>query len=265
MLEGGGTAVDAAQAAVVVLEDDAVFNAGRGAVLAAGGRVELDAAIMEGATRRAGAVGGATQPRNPIQLARTVMDATPHVLMVGAGADAIAVEHGLELADRSWFVTPERLRQYTEVAAAGGFQLDHGNAKDVYGTVGAVVCDGSGHVAAATSTGGMVNKRCGRVGDSPVIGAGTFAWDRTCAVSGTGHGEPFIRLGVAGRLSALMELGGLDLSDAAARVIRDLAELSGQGGLIAVDAQGNIAMPFNTAGMFRGAWHSDGKIQIAIW
>jgi len=267
VLEDGGSALDAAVASVVVLEDDPVFNAGRGAVLGSGGRVELDAAVMDGRGRRAGAIGGATVPRNPIALARAVMDQTPHVLLVGEGADALAREVGLELADRSWFVTRERLQQYTEVAAAGGFQLDHGgDGKDVYGTVGATACDGLGGVAAATSTGGMVNKRSGRLGDSPVIGAGTFAWDATCAVSGTGHGEPFLRLGVAGRVSARMEMLGEGLSEAAQRVIHeDLDALSGLGGLIAVDGQGRVAMPFNTGGMFRAWWRQSGGAGTAIW
>ncbi len=266
-LSEGGCALDAAIAAVVVLEDDPVFNAGRGAVLAEGGRVELDAAVMEGTGRRAGAIGGATVPRNPITLARAVLEQTPHVLVVGEGADALARELGLELADRSWFVTRERLEQYTEVAAEGGFQLDHGGSgEDVYGTVGAVVCDGSGSVAAATSTGGMVNKRRGRLGDSPVIGAGTFAWDATCAVSGTGHGEPFLRLGVAARISARMELVGESLADAARTVLHvDLDALGGLGGVIAVDGWGRVAMPFNTGGMFRGWWRQAGGDGVAIW
>ncbi len=267
VLLDGGSALDAATEAVLVLEDDPVFNAGRGAVLAAGGGVELDAAVMEGRERKAGAIGGATLPRNPVLLARAVMERTPHVLVVGAGADALVRELGIEQADRSWFVTKERLQQYTEVAAAGGFTLDHGGkAKDVYGTVGAVACDRSGSVAAATSTGGMVNKRPGRLGDSPVIGAGTYAWDRTCAISGTGHGEPFLRLGVASRISARMELGGESLEDACQRVIHeDLVQLGGQGGVIGVDAHGRVAMPFNTGGMFRGWWQEHGEDGVAIW
>jgi beta-aspartyl-peptidase (threonine type) len=236
-------------------------------VLASGGRIELDASVMEGRGRRAGAIGGATLPRNPVCLARAVMEKTPHVLLVGEGADALARELGLEIADRSWFVTKERMEQYTEVASAGGFQLDHGGAgKDVYGTVGAVACDARGSVAAATSTGGMVNKRSGRLGDSPVVGAGTFAWDATCAVSGTGHGEPFLRLGVAGRVSARMEMGGEDLDQAASHVVHhDLPVLDGLGGVIAVDTHGRVAMPFNTGGMFRGWWRQVGGSGVAIW
>lgn len=267
VLEAGGSALDAVEATVVALEDDPCFNAGRGAVLAAGGRVEFDAAVMCGRERAAGAVGMATVPRNPVRLARAVMERTPHVMLVGTGADAVARDVGLELAGPDWFVVPERLAQYEAAAASGTFRLDHGGAeKDVYGTVGCVACDAEGHVAAATSTGGMVNKRHGRLGDSPVIGAGTFAWDRTCAVSGTGHGEPFVRLGVAGRVSAYMELQGRSLAEAADRVIfHDLGELEGQGGLIAVDAEGNLALPFNTGGMFR-AWQRAGEAaQVEVW
>ncbi len=267
VLQAGGTALDAAEAAVLVLEDDPHFNAGRGAVLAEGGRIELDAAVMTGHDRRAGAVGMASLPRNPVRLARAVLQATPHVLLVGEGADRLAREQGLDVADQAWFVVPERLAQYEKAAASGAFTLDHGSDdKDVYGTVGAVACDARGHVAAATSTGGMVNKRRGRLGDSPIIGAGTFAWDATCAISGTGHGEPFVRLGVAARVSAYMELLGLSLADATERVIRDdLPGLGGQGGLIAVDAAGRVALPFNTAGMFRG-WQRQGEpAVVAVW
>ena len=266
VLEAGGSALDAAEAAVVVLEDDPHFNAGRGAVLAAGGRVELDAAVMTG-DRRAGAVGMATVPRNPIRLARAVMEQTPHVMLVADGADALAREAELALADRTWFVVPERVEQFEKVAATGAFTLDHGSEdKDVYGTVGAVACDADGHVAAATSTGGMVNKRRGRLGDTPVIGAGTFAWDRTCAISGTGHGEPFIRLGVGARVSAYRELAGMSLEEAAHRVVfHDLPELDGAGGLIGVDAEGNVALPFNTAGMFRGWQQRGGDVHVEVW
>lgn len=267
VLDAGGSALDAVTAAVVALEEDPLFNAGRGAVLAAGGGIELDAAIMEGAERRAGALAGVRTPRNPIRAARAVLEHSPHVMLAGAGGDAFITEQGLETVAPGWHRTPERLAQYQQVAGSGAFTLDHGSASpDVYGTVGAVAVDDHGHTAAATSTGGMVNKRPGRVGDSPLIGAGTFAWDRTCAVSGTGHGEPFIRLGVAGRVSALMELAGFTLQQAAERVIhQELPELEGQGGLIAVGADGTVAMPFNTGGMFR-AWRSaDGSRGTAIW
>ncbi|MEQ1505306.1 MAG: isoaspartyl peptidase/L-asparaginase, partial [Myxococcota bacterium] len=262
VLRAGGSAVDASVAAVVVLEDDPLFNAGRGAVLAADGSVELDAAVMDGSDRRAGAIAGAKTPRNPILLARAVMDHTPHVLLAGAGADALAIERSLPIEPPSYFRTDERAAQ---LARAQGFTLDAAGT-DVYGTVGAVARDEAGHVAAATSTGGMTNKRPGRVGDSPILGAGTFAWDRTCAISGTGHGEPFVRLGVAARVSAWIELGGLTLAAAADRVIRDeLPGLGGRGGLIAVDASGAIAMPFVTGGMFRGVIADDRAPETAIW
>lgn len=266
VLSAGGSALDAVTAAVVCLEDDPLFNAGRGAVLHAGGSVELDAAVMDG-HRRAGAIAAATRPKNPVRLARVVMETTPHVLLVGSGADRFAAESGVELADDTWFVTEERRVQLAAAQAAGGFSLGlRDPRKDVYGTVGAVACDAAGHVAAATSTGGMVNKRVGRVGDTPILGAGTFAWDNTAAVSGTGHGEPFLRLGVAGRVSALMELAGLTLQAAADRVIHeDLAALDGLGGVIAVDALGNVAMPFRTAGMFRGCLREGEPPLVAIW
>ena len=184
VLEAGGSALDAVEAAVVCLEDDPAFNAGRGAVLSAGGRVELDASIMDGRTRDAGAIAGATTPRNPIRAARAVMTDTPHVMLTGTGADAFVTHADLATADQAWFETPERRAQYEKVAAVGGYGLDHGplgGQKDVYGTVGAAACDRDGHVAAGTSTGGMVNKRHGRIGDAPVIAAGTYAWDATCA------------------------------------------------------------------------------------
>ncbi len=269
VLEAGGGALDAAVAAVCVLEDAPVFNAGRGAVLGQGGRVELDAAVMDGRDRRGGAITAATTPRNPILAAREVLLRTPHVLLAGAGADAFVAEAGLASEAPDYFVTPERRAQYEAVAGTSAYGLDHGGGpkdKDVYGTVGAVACDGSGHVAAATSTGGMVNKRPGRVGDTPILGAGTFAWDRTAAVSGTGHGEPFIRLGVGARISARMELLGETLAQAAERVVHtDLVEVDGAGGVIAVDRFGNVALPFNTAGMFRAFKAGDGGVVVKIW
>jgi beta-aspartyl-peptidase (threonine type) len=273
ILQAGGSALDAVEAAVVALEDDPLFNAGRGAVLANDGTVELDAAIMDGISRRAGAVAGAKTVRNPIRLARAVMEGTPHVMLVGEGADRYAVERGLPTEPLSYFVVPERLEQLERARTAHRFSLaaDPSDGqpqkdRDVYGTVGAVACDQHGHLAVATSTGGMTNKRPGRVGDSPIVGAGTYAWDATVAVSGTGHGEPFVRLGVAHRVSALVELLGLDVAAAAERVIhQDLLELGGRGGLIAVDRQGGFAMPFNTAGMFRGVVRQGTSPEVAIW
>jgi beta-aspartyl-peptidase (threonine type) len=228
--------------------------------------VELDAAVMHGADRRAGAVAGVRTAKNPVRLAQLVMDRTPHVMMVGEGADRLAAEHGLPVAGRDWFVTDERLRQL-ERAKAGPFGLEAGGAKkDVYGTVGAVALDRAGHVAAATSTGGMVNKRPGRVGDSPILGAGTWATDAACAVSGTGHGEPFVRLGVGSRVASWMEMAGLSLAEAAERVIhRELPPMGGAGGLIAVDRAGNVVLPFNTAGMFRGVARAGDVVETAIW
>jgi beta-aspartyl-peptidase (threonine type) len=268
ILEQGGTALDAVQRTVECLEDDPLFNAGRGSVLAHGGRIELDAAIMDGRDRTAGAVAAVTSPRNPIAAARAVCERTPHVLLCGPGADDFIREAGLAVADLAWFLTPERIAQYQAVTATGGFTLDHdghGGSTGALGTVGAVACDARGDLAAATSTGGMVNKRPGRVGDSPIIGAGTFAWNPTCAVSATGHGEPFMRLSVAARVSALMELAGLDLCRAGHRVIhQDLADVHGQGGLVAVDAQGHVCMPFNTGGMFRAARTAEG-VTVEIW
>ncbi len=260
VLSGGGGALDAVVAAVLSLEENPLFNAGRGSVLAADGGIELDAAVMDGRTRAAGAVAGVKTVRNPIRLARAVMERTPHVLLIGEGAESLAAEVGLERVDPSFFRTAERVEQLERTRAQEQAKLD------VYGTVGAVARDGAGHVAAATSTGGTVNKRPGRVGDTPVLGAGTFAWDRTCAVSGTGHGEPFVRLGVGARVSALMELEGLSLAEAARRVIhQDLPELEGDGGLVAVDAAGQIALVFNSAGMFRGWLRDGGEPLVEIW
>lgn len=269
VLEAGGTALDAVVAAVCVLEDAPVFNAGRGAVLGRGGRVELDAAVMDGRDRSAGAITAATTPRNPVRAALAVRDHTPHVLLAGPGADAFIAERGLDMEAADYFRTPQRIAQYEAMAGTDAYGLDHGGGPDepdVYGTVGAVACDAQGHVAAATSTGGMVNKRPGRVGDTPVIGAGTYAWDATLAVSGTGHGEPFLRLAVAARISARMELQGLDLEEATRRVVHeDLPTLGGMGGVIAVDRHGHVQLPFNTAGMFRGWRQGDGPVEVAIW
>jgi isoaspartyl peptidase/L-asparaginase-like protein (Ntn-hydrolase superfamily) len=267
ILASGGAALDAVVAAVVALEEDPLFNAGRGAVLAADGGIELDAAIMDGRTRAGGAVAGVRTVRNPVLLARAVAERTPHVLLVGDGAEAFAREIGAQTVDPAWFRTPERVEQLAQAHAEERVSLDHGGADvDVYGTVGAVACDAAGHVAAATSTGGMVNKRAGRVGDTPILGAGTFAWDRTCAVSGTGHGEPFVQLGAAARVSARMELEGRTLEEAARLVVHaDLPDLRGEGGIIAVDARGEVALVFNTAGMFRGYVRDGGPPQVEIW
>ena len=262
----GASAVEAVEACVVAMEDDPHFNAGRGAVLNGEGEIELDAAIMCGRTRDAGAVAMVRTIRNPIRAARAVMTASPHVLLVGAGADHFAEAQGLERVDPGWFETPERRAQLTRVMKQDAIVLDHDTEDlDVYGTVGAVALDVHGQVAAGSSTGGMVNKRPGRVGDTPIIGAGTFAWNDTAAIAGTGHGEPFIRLSACARVSALMELAGLTVVDATAQVIRELAGLEGRGGLIAVDRTGTLAMPFNTAGMFRGSVSHKQPASVAIW
>jgi beta-aspartyl-peptidase (threonine type) len=265
LLAAGASALDTVEACVIALEEDPLFNAGKGAVFASNGVNELDAAIMDGRSRSAGAVAMVRTIRNPIRAARAVMTATPHVLMMGRGAEQFATDHGLEIVSSEWFQTDERLAQLERARAAKTVILDHDSQPDVYGTVGAVACDADGNVAAASSTGGMVNKRPGRIGDTPIIGAGTWAWNHTAAVAGTGHGEPFIRLGACGRVSALMEMSGLSLHQAADQVVRDLVELGGKGGIIGADRNYNLAMPYNTAGMFRASIaHNQAKL-VAIW
>lgn len=263
VLAGGGAALDAVAAAVVVLEDSPLFNAGRGAALNAEGRAELDAAIMEGHTLRAGAVAAVRRARNPVLLARAVMEKSGHVLLVGDGADEFGRSAGVEVADPSWFVTEERRRDLERAKARAG-QTGAVPAHLRFGTVGAVALDREGRLAAATSTGGLTNKRPGRVGDSPLIGAGTYADDR-CAVSATGAGEYFIRVGAARDLCARMRYRGDGVDAAARAVIEAVGALGGDGGLIALDARGNAAMPFNADGMFRGTITRDGRVRIAIW
>ncbi len=253
LLGRGGSAVDAIEAAVKVLEDDPHFNAGKGAVFTAEGRNELDAAIMDGATRKAGAVAGVTRTRNPVSLARAVMDHSPHVMLARDGADIFSIEHGLEQVDPAWFRTEERWQQLQAMkeAARQGAALFDTNLK--YGTVGAVARDQAGHVAAATSTGGLTGKRWGRVGDSPLIGAGTYADDRACAVSATGSGEYFIREGVAHEICARVRMLRETIQQAADAVIQgDLKTLGGDGGVIVVGADGTMGWSFNTPGMYRG-------------
>ena len=255
-LERGGTAIDAVEAAVRMLEDDANFNAGVGSVLTAEGRVELDASIMDGNSRAAGAVAGVRTTRNPISLARAVMDRSDHVLLGGSGTDAFARDQGLEQVPPDHFVTAERRRQLQQLIT------DNADALDVeykYGTVGAVALDLSGHVAAATSTGGMTAKRWGRIGDSPVIGAGTYADDRSCAVSGTGWGEYFLRVGVAHEIGARVRLSGESPQDAAAAALEEVLQLGGQGGVIFVAPDGNAGWHFNTPGMYRGMASPEGR------
>jgi len=262
VLRGGGAALDAVEAAVRVMEDDPAFNAGRGSVFTAEGRVECDAAIMEGTTRMAGAVAGVRATRNPVSLARAVMTNSAHVFLAGSGADAFARAHGVEDADPAWFETTERRRQLDEILADPHAPFDSGMK---YGTVGAVAVDGRGHVAAATSTGGLTGKRWGRVGDSPLIGAGTYADDRAAAISCTGAGEVFIRLGVAHEVCAQVRLAGARACDAAADVIAEVGALGGKGGVIVVAPDGEGGWAFNTPGMYRARIGSAQTAQIAIY
>jgi beta-aspartyl-peptidase (threonine type) len=262
ILAKGGPALDAVEAAVQVLEDDPQFNAGRGSVFTYEGRIELDAAIMDGRTRAAGAVAAVTRTRHPISLARAVMEKSPHVFLSGEGADLFSVEQGLEQVDPAWFATPERRRQLEEMKAR---KLSAFDVELKYGTVGAVAVDASGHVAAATSTGGLTGKRWGRIGDSPVIGAGTYADDRGCAVSATGAGEYFIRLAVAHEICARARLKGETIETAADAVIAELGEIGGSGGVIVVSPDGSGGWAFNTPGMYRAMLSHDGEPDIAIY
>ena len=261
-LAGGGSALDAVEAAVRVLEDDPHFNAGRGAALSHEGVAELDAAIMDGRDRAAGAVAGVTGTRNPVSLARAVMMESRHVLLGGEGADQFSREHGLEQADQDWFVLPERRRQLEELKARGTDSFD---VDMKYGTVGAVALDAHGHIAAATSTGGVTGKRWGRIGDSPLIGAGTYADDRACAVSATGSGEYFIRLGVAHEICARVRLAREPLQAAADAVMAEVKALGGSGGVILAGPGGEVVWSFNTAGMYRAVIDSNGARRIAIY
>lgn len=247
IFEGGGSALDAVEASVRILEDDPCFNAGRGSVLTSEGCVELDAAIMDGRDRSAGAVAGLRTTRAPISLARRLMEQGPHVFLSGRGADEFAREAEIEQVDNKWFVTAERQRQLDEILAHGGF-----DAEVKYGTVGAVAFDQHGHVAAATSTGGLTAKRWGRIGDSPLIGCGTYADDRSAAVSATGSGEYFIRAVAAHQLAERVRLGGESLQSALDGVLADIGELGGTGGLIAVSSAGEAACGFTTRAMYRG-------------
>ncbi len=262
ILSAGGDATDAVEAAVRVLEDDPAFNAGRGSVYTADGTIECDAAVMAGDTLAAGGVAGVTATRNPVSLARAVMERSPHVLLTGAGADAFSVEQGLEQAGPDWFATPERRRQLDEMLARPDGGFDSGMK---YGTVGAVAVDAAGHVAAATSTGGLTAKRWGRVGDSPLIGAGTYADNRAAAISCTGAGEYFIRLGVAHEICARVRLAGETIEEAADGMIDALGDLGGKGGVIVVGPDGSGGWAFNTPGMYRGMISHDSAPEVAIY
>ena len=262
VLKRGGSSLDAVEAAVRVLEDDPNFNAGKGAVFTYEGRNELDAAIMDGRDRRAGAVSGITKTKNPIGAARAVMEKSPHVMLSGAGADQFSAEQGLEQVDNGYFATPERRRQLDELRSkkTSWFDVDL-----KYGTVGAVAVDTSGHVAAATSTGGLTGKRWGRIGDTPIIGAGTYADDRACAVSATGAGEFFIREGVAHEICARVRFKGEKIVDAARIVMAEVKSLGGDGGVIVVGPDGVGGWSFNTPGMYRGRVSSTAVAEIGLY
>ena len=267
VLENGGTSTDAVEQAVIVLENSPLFNAGKGSVFTAEGTHEMDAAIMEGNKLEAGAVSLITGIANPISLARNIMDKSEHVFLAGDGALEFAKINGFKLEPESYFYDELRYNQWQDIKGSDSFQLDHSVKKDSkFGTVGAVACDKDGNIAAATSTGGMTNKKWGRVGDSPMIGSGNYANNKTCAISCTGSGEFFIRGVVAYDVSCLMEYKGLSLDKACDEVInKRILEIGGDGGLIAVDAKGNISMPFNTEGMYRACKSSNGLEEIAIY
>lgn len=262
ILQNDGSSLDAVAAAVRILEDDPLFNAGRGAVFTSAGTHEMDAAIMDGRTLTAGAIGAVRRVRNPIALARAVMEQSKHVMLVGESAEDFARELGLEIVDQGYFFTEQRWQALERVRATRAETLSDA---DRHGTVGAVALDQAGNLAAATSTGGNTNKWPGRIGDTPMIGAGTYANNQTCAVSATGDGEFFIRSVAAHDISALMEYRGLNLEAAAAAVIDKIGVLGGTGGLIAVDRQGNIALPFNTTGMYRAFVSIDGRTGVALY
>jgi len=264
-LKAGKPALDAVTAAITILEDDPLFNAGKGAVFNHDGKNELDAAIMDGATLRAGSIANVHRVKNPILLARAVMEQSPHVMMVGDGAEQFAKSVGIELVAPGYFHTDERWRQLQSALKEEREKTAAPAKAPHHGTVGAVALDTQGHLAAGTSTGGMTNKRYGRVGDSPIIGAGTYA-NAKCAVSATGWGEYYIRANAAHDICARVEYGGKPLAQAAKEVVMDvIPKLGGDGGVIALDADGNFAMPFNTEGMYRGWIDKNGKIHIAIF
>lgn len=278
ILEKGGTALDAVEASVRSMEDDPLFNAGKGAVFTNEGKIELDAAIMNGQTLAAGSVAGLTTVKNPISAARAVMEKSPHVMMIGAGAEKFAKQQGLEIVDPSYFYTESRWKGLEKAKKEDSLKMKNAdsmrrsgikqpeNKDDKYGTVGAVALDRHGNLAAATSTGGMTNKKFGRVGDVPIIGAGTYAYNATVAISCTGWGEFFIRLVMAKSISDMMEFGKMSLKDASTEMImKRLGALGGDGGLIAVDKDGNVAMPFNSEGMYRGYITNTGKTEVKIY
>lgn len=263
IIKGGGSALDAVTAPIVIMEDSPLFNAGRGAALNAEGQAELDASIMEGHTRRAGAVAGLHRIKNPVKLARAVMEHSNHVMMIGEGAEIFGKSIGIEWVDPAYFITDER-RIELQKAKAAEKKRAASDPRFYVGTVGAVALDSRGRLAAATSTGGLTNKRYGRVGDSPIIGAGTYADDK-CAVSATGWGEYFIRLGVAHDICARVAYRKEGIAEAAREALDEVDKLGGYGGVIALDADGKAAMPFTTTGMYRGTITREGKIEISIY
>jgi beta-aspartyl-peptidase (threonine type) len=269
ILNDSGTSLDAVQKCINIMEDSPLFNAGKGAVFTANGKNELDASIMEGKNFNAGAVAGVSHIKNPIDLARLVMEKSPHVLLARKGAENFAVEQGIDLVNEKYFYTERRWKQleYRKVKENQNQSILHNyNNSDKFGTVGVVALDQNGNLAAGTSTGGMTYKKFGRVGDSPIIGAGTYANNKSCAVSATGHGEYFIRGVIAYDISALMEYQGKTVREAAEIVIhKKLTEMGGTGGVIAMDANGNIAQTFNTEGMYRGYVFEDGKSIVKIY
>ncbi|MBW0179262.1 MAG: isoaspartyl peptidase/L-asparaginase [Sediminibacterium sp.] len=273
VLEQGGTAVNAVKAAIVVLEDNVLFNAGRGSVFTKKGLQEMDAAIMDGSTLAAGAVAAIRNVRNPIELATEVMRNSNHVFLSGKGANDFAIKQGIKLEPDEYFFSQFRYDQWKAIRDSDNYSLDHTNhhleelmRDKKFGTVGAVACDTKGNIAGATSTGGMTNKKYGRIGDSPLIGSGTYANNKTCAISCTGHGEMFIRTVAAYDVSCLMEYRGLSLQEAMEVVVHDkLMKLEGEGGMIGVDAEGNAAMVFNSAGMYRGMKNSKGRSGVFIY
>lgn len=273
VLEEGGNSVNAVKAAIVVLEDNMLFNAGRGSVFTKKGVQEMDAAIMDGSNLGAGSVAGIRNVRNPIELATEVLRNSNHVFLSGKGANDFAIKQGIKLEPDEYFFSQFRYDQWKAMRDSDNYSLDHTHQQleelmrdKKFGTVGAVACDSNGNIAAATSTGGMTNKKYGRIGDSPIIGAGTYANNKTCAISCTGHGEPFIRAVAAYDVSCLMEYKGMTLQQAMHEVVNvKLVAMEGEGGMIGVDAQGNTALVLNSAGMYRAMRNSAGEIFVGIY
>jgi L-asparaginase / beta-aspartyl-peptidase len=273
VLEEGGSAINAVKASLVILEDNVLFNAGRGAVFTKKGVQEMDAAIMDGKNLNAGAVAGIRNVRNPIELATEVMLNSNHVFLSGKGANDFAIKQGVKLEPDEYFFSQFRYDQWKAIRDSDNYSLDHTHQRleelmkdKKFGTVGAVACDQNGNLAAATSTGGMTNKKYGRIGDSPMIGSGTYANNQTCAISCTGHGEMFIRAVAAYDVSALMEYKNYSLQQAMDEVVnKKLVKIEGEGGMIGVDAQGNFSLQFNSAGMYRGVRSSDGTEEVALY